>query len=504
MKISDFFKRQETKESRASRLLVMSQGQAVWSNRDYSAFAQEAYIKNVVAYQAINKVSEAVAAIKWTTWRGDTEITENGLLDLLKQPNPSQSGDEYIMAKIGYLLISGNAYEEKVMLGQEPKELYNLRPDRMKIYPSASGFPSSYCYEYNNKKVVWEVDPNTVTSDVYHTKLFNPTNDWYGLSPVEAGAFAVDQHNESMKWMQSLLQNSARPSGALTTKDESTLSEENFNRLKAQIEDQYSGSNNAGRPMLLEGGIGWQQMGLSPVDVGIIETKYSSARDVCLAFGVPPQLLGIPGDNTYSNYAEARLAFWEDTVIPLIHRVSKDWTKWLGPYFGDLEIKPDLDQVPAIVDKRMTLWQMADQSVDLTINERRILKGYEPIDGGEKLFVGAGQITLSDAAASLEDIIGSETIAGEEATQEAPSENVQAAALNGAQVSSMQAIVQNVADGLLPASSAIELILISFPTTDRSTVERMIGAANSFTPTTDDGTKNIDYKLLAKIAGYND
>lgn len=402
MKLPKLFRRTEAKESATSSIMVMNPGQPVWSPRDYKSFADEGYNKNVVAYQAINRIAEAIGSVRWTAWRGETELTESPLLDLIKNPNPMQSYQEYLMAKVGFLMISGNSYEERVVVGGQPRELYNLRPDRMKIIPASNGIPASYCYEFNSRKIFWDVDPLTLQSDVMHTKLFNPINDWYGMAPIEAGAFAIDQHNESMKWMQSLLQNSARPSGALVTKDGESLSDDNYTRLKAQIQDQYQGSSNAGRPMLLEGGLSWQAMGLSPTDMGIIEAKYSSARDVCLAFGVPPQLLGIPGDNTYSNYAEARLAFWEDTVMPLLDRISAEWNKWLGPFFGDQELRADLDKIPAIADKRMTLWDMADKSTDLTINERRELKGFEPIEGGDVLLVGMGQISLGDAAAPLD------------------------------------------------------------------------------------------------------
>ena len=138
-------------------------------------------------------------------------------------------------------------------------------------------------------------------------------------------------------------------------------------------------------------------MGLSPTDMGIIEAKFSSARDVALAFGVPPQLLGIPGDNTYANYAEARLAFWEDTALPLLDMIVHDWNSWLGSLYG-VTIKPDVDGIPAIAEKRLSMWQMADQSNDLTINERRALKGYGPIEGGDVLFVSASEIPLGMAS----------------------------------------------------------------------------------------------------------
>ena len=397
MGLFDRFRRpQERKESQSSKLLVMNPGQPVWSPRNYESFAREAYGKNVVAYQSINRIADAIASVRMAVYRGEQELTEHPLLTLLRRPNPMQSYGDYMRAKVSFIMLAGNGYEERFLVGSEVKELYQLRPDRMSILPSASGVPAAYIYKVGQNTTRWEVDPRTLNSDVRHLKLFNPLNDWYGMSPVEAGAYALDQNNESMAWMQALLQNSARPSGALTMKDGGTLSDENFNRLKSQIEEQYSGSINAGRPMLLEGGLEWQQMGLSPTDMGIIESKFASARDVALAFGVPPQLLGIPGDNTYANYAEARLAFWEDTALPLLDMIVHDWNAWLGALYG-VTIRPDIDSIPAIAEKRLSMWQMADQSQDLTINERRALKGYGPIDGGDTLFVSSAQIPLSMA-----------------------------------------------------------------------------------------------------------
>lgn len=399
-----FSRRQtESKESQASQLLVVNPGQPVWSPRNYESFAKEAYGKNVVAYQSINRIADAIASVRMAVYRGETELVDHPLLSLFRRPNPMQSYGDYVRAKVSFLMISGNGYEERFMVGSEVKELYQLRPDRMSILPAPNGIPSAYIYKVGQNVTRWEVDPRTLNCNVRHIKLFNPLNDWYGMSPIEAGAYALDQNNESMAWMQALLQNSARPSGALTVKDGGTLSDENFNRLKAQIEEQYSGSNNAGRPMLLEGGLDWQQMGLSPSDMGIIESKFASARDVALAFGVPPQLLGIPGDNTYANYAEARLAFWEDTALPLLDMIVRDWNAWLGSLYG-VEIRPDIDSIPAIAEKRLSMWQMADASNDLTINERRALKGYGPIEGGDVLFVSASEIPLGMAGEPLPEM----------------------------------------------------------------------------------------------------
>lgn len=396
MKFPNPFRREE-KASKTHGLYVVGNAQATWSDRTYRAFADEGYQRNVVAYQAINRIAEAVSSVNWLVFNGKDELTEHPLLSLLARPNPMQSGSEYLINKVGFLMISGNSYEERVLVGGKPKELYTLRPDRMTVRKSANGFPAGYEHKIDNgKPVTWEVDQKTGVSDIWHTKLFNPLDDWLGQSPIQAGAYSVDQHNEAMTWVQALLQNSARPSGALVTQSDKTLVDEEFNRLKKQIEDQYSGARNAGRPMLLEGGLDWKSMGLSPSDMAILETKYSSARDICLAFGVPPQLMGIPGDNTYSNYQEARLAFWEDTVIPLVDRIADDYNHWLSPLFGNVTLKPDYDQIPAIAEKRRVIWEMAEKSTVLTINERRAMMGYDDIEGGDAIMVNMNQSPLED------------------------------------------------------------------------------------------------------------
>lgn len=399
MGILDLFRRApERKESAAARIMVVNPGQPAWTPRNYEAFSREAYGKNVVAYQCINRIADAISSVKLGIYRGETELTDHALASLLARPNPLQSYGDYVRAKVGFILLAGNGYEERVTVGGETRELYQLRPDRMKVVPSSSGVPAAYEYSVNQQKVTFPVDPRTLESDVRHLKMFNPLNDWYGMSPIEAGAYAIDQNTEAMKWMQALLQNSARPSGALTVKDGGTLAPEQFNRLKEQVEEQYQGSSNAGRPMLLEGGLDWVQMGLSPTDMGILETKYASARDIALAFGVPPMLLGIKGDNTFANYAESRLAFWEDTVLPLLDMILTDWNAWLAAPFK-VEIRPDVDSIPAIAEKRLKMWEMANASTDLTVNERRQLKGYGPVDGGDVVLVASSQIPLSDAAA---------------------------------------------------------------------------------------------------------
>ena len=126
---------------------------------------------------------------------------------------------------------------------------------------------------------------------------------------------------------------------------------------------------------MLEGGMDWKPMSLSPAEMDFIEGKHSAARDIALAFGVPPQLLGIPGDATYANYREANAAFWRGTVIPLVRKTTAALTGWLGPRFGAVRIEPDLDTVPALQAERDALWARLDAATFLTDEERRRMAG---------------------------------------------------------------------------------------------------------------------------------
>ena len=214
-------------------------------------------------------------------------------------------------------------------------------------------------------------------------KLFHPVNDHYGLSPIEAAASAIDLHNAAARWNKALLDNSARPSGALVYTSGQHMTADQFARLKEELETSFQGTRNAGRPMLLEGGLDWKAMSLSPRDLDFMEAKHAAAREIALAIGVPPMLLGIPGDNTYANYAEANRAFWRQTILPLVQRTSRALSLWLSPaYGGNLRLVPDLDQVDALSPERDALWARMERSSFLTDAEKRAAVGYGEAEGG--------------------------------------------------------------------------------------------------------------------------
>ena len=230
-------------------------------------------------------------------------------------------------------------------------------------------------------------DASAEVSPICHVRNFHPLDDHYGLSPLQAAAQAVDVHNSASRWSKGLLDNAARPSGAIVWKGEdghSSLSSDQYDRLVGEMEAHHQGARNAGRPMLLEGGLDWKPMGFSPSDMEFQKTKEAAAREIAVAFGVPPMLLGIPGEATYANYAEAHRAFYRLTVLPLATRVSAAMGRWLSTFTGEtLELKPDLDQVPALATERDAQWARVAQADFLSPAEKRQMLGLPPLSDRE-------------------------------------------------------------------------------------------------------------------------
>lgn len=283
-----------------------------------------------------------------------------------------------------------------------------MRPDRMTILSDSMGMITGYVYTVNNKKHMFPVDPVTKECEILHICSFHPLNDWYGMSGLEAAAYAVDQHNAGSEWNYKLLKNSARPCGAFTYKPgemaEGSLSPEQFARLQRQINEGRTGSENAGRPMLLEGGLEWQEMGLSPKDMDWIQGRNISAREIAVIFGVAPMLVGVLGDATFANYFEARLSLWEDTVVPRLVLYRDELNRWLAPLFGDdIWVDFNLDDVPALTEKRQSVWQKLETVTFLTYNEKREAIGYEPVDGGDVILVPAMNIPLGEGGEDTEE-----------------------------------------------------------------------------------------------------
>ncbi len=356
-----------------------------WGGRGYAARVETGYRRNPVAFRCVRLIAECAASVPLRLVRAGAAVAHPVHERLLRRPNPAVSGTAFFDRLYTMLLLAGEAYllrlpEERA---DDPQEFHLLPPERIRREDRGRGpWPARYVLEGEDGRRVFALDPLTGRGAVLHLVEPHPRDPLSPLARAEVAADAVDIHNAAQTWNKALLDNAARPSGAFVVEARdgapASLSEAQFARLKADIEALFQGARNAGRPLLLEGGLKWQPMAFSPADMDFINLKHTAARDIALAFGVPPMLLGIPGDNTYSNYQEANRAFWRLTVLPLLRRVADELTAWLADALpADARLEPDRDEIARRTGERDSFWRELDQLSFLTAAEKRQLAGIE-------------------------------------------------------------------------------------------------------------------------------
>ena len=339
---------------------------------DYGTSVRQGYLANPIAQRAVRIVAESVG-------RAPLSVSDETFASLI---NATSAGQPLIETLAAQLLLHGNGYVQILKDGAgRPIELFALRPERVNVVAGEDGWPSGYEYRVGAGKLTIGLEDENGWPEIIHIKALHPADDHYGAGALSAADQAIAVHNAASQWNRALLENAARPSGALVydSPDGAGLTTDQFERLKAELATAFAGQDNAGRPMLLDGGLKWQSMALSPADMDFAELKSSAARDIALAFGVPPMLLGLPGDNTYANYREANRALWRLTLLPLADKLLSALQEGLEPWFPDAKFAVDLDHVPAPSEDRERLWKQLSEADFLTDAEKRAMLGLEPM-----------------------------------------------------------------------------------------------------------------------------
>lgn len=397
---------------------VTTAGFAQSAMDSYEDQAKDGYRKNVIVYKSVNLIAQNAAAVPFRLFKGSLDgdqIDTHPILDLLEKPSPTRAAGEYFQAIYSYLLLSGNTFQLQVgPKGKPPTELWPMRPDRMRIKAGSGSIPARYEYVVDGiVRLTFEVDPVSGQSEIKHSKLFAPLDDHWGMSPLVAAAIRTDSHNEAAMHNLMIIRHGGSPSGAmvynpkdgdgnsvaLTPIQRQTI----LNDMRAKLE----GAPNAGRIMLLEGEFEWVPLGMSPKDMDWAGMQNMSAKDIALAFDVPSQLVGIEGSLTFANFEQARLALWEEGIIPRMRRMLGDLNEWLVPaYDEDIVLDYDWDQIPALADRKAVVMERVTAGVGayiITRNEAREALGLEPIEGGDVILIPATLIPLGASGEPAEE-----------------------------------------------------------------------------------------------------
>ncbi|MFN3591580.1 MAG: phage portal protein [Thermaurantiacus sp.] len=336
----------------------------------YEAQVREAFGRNAIAQRAVRLVAESAGSAPVTTAEGG-----HPALSLL---------DPMLLETVAtHLLLHGNSWIETGLdLSGRPVALWTLRPERVRPDLDADGWPQAWLYRVGARDIRYPAEGDAQRPGLLHLKTVNPLDDHLGAGCLGAAIEPVAMLNAAARWNRSLISNAARPSGAIVHEGKAgvPLSAEQFDRLRDEIEAGFQGAANAGRPMLLDGGLRWQPLALTPAEMDFGRAREAAAREVALAFGVPPMLLGLPGDATYANYAEANVALWRLTVLPLVTRILARLSAHFARWWPGTRLEVDLDRVPALWGDRERLWRHVSDASFLTVDEKREMLGWGPME----------------------------------------------------------------------------------------------------------------------------
>lgn len=384
-----------------ARVILFGLGRtALWTPADYTALSKAGYENCVTLYACVNYICRAAAGIEWTATVGKKDAPDHPILKLLGRPNDAEGRRAFIFRSFASLLISGNRYILAGRIGQQPPlALWCPRPDLMTIVPGGSRGQIIDHYEYGKMPDPPRIDPSLIL----HSKLFHPTENFYGLSPLSVASHAVDISNMANEWNMRLLQNDMRPPGALST--DGALTDPQYERLKTMMKTEWQGYENAGQPMLLEGGLKWVNFMLTAKEMDWLNTTKVTKRDICTVYNLDPCLVGDSEYATYSNKVEARKGAYEDVIIPFMDEFCDDLNAWLSPMFGQgVVLAINKDKIPALQESREKQYTYLQGTWWLRVDELRKLTGQDPVGGkeGETIFVPLGKIPLEDALAGSE------------------------------------------------------------------------------------------------------
>jgi len=364
-------------------------------------------------FAAVDLISSEVASIKPVLINiNDPDagfIYKHPILDLLKFPNADSTYEEFMYRKAAFFILTGNNFDNATgIVTSPPLELFSLNPERTTITPnSVDRFPEDIIYSYttsiifkrNEIKNRFRFYNNSKTSEVWQVKTFNPsihTNSLYGLSYLNSVYYEIEQYLKTSMHNLAMLNHGGRPTGALIS--DSRLTEDQLQKLKAELNRYHEGAANAGRMFILEGeNIKFQEMGASNRDMDFREMKNQVTHMIYNVLRIPLPLVS-QERMIMRNLEQARLNLYDNTILPLVRRFFSEFTNFLLPRYPggeNFKITYDDSEITALEPRRNEELQKLQSLGVLTINELRSLITYEPLEGGDDIYAPATNIPIA-------------------------------------------------------------------------------------------------------------
>lgn len=305
--------------------------------KNYRNFAREGYAGNDTLFKVVNFCLINGAAIPPVLYKDQHTLTKgnriekHALLDLLKRPNPEESGIFYRKSILGYFLISGNSFQYAIRTSKSgpPGELWTLPPDRVRPIPDQNR--GIIGYEYAD----WPKEKNPIPAQqIGHLRTWNPDNPFFGMSPIEVISVLIDTQKDGRIWNLSLLQNFLKPPGAWTTT--ALLAPNDRAKLEARVNEKMAGARNAGKTPVLDGSLEFKSSAVQPSEMDWLESMKYNAGSIANVYNMPPELIGDTSASTFNNKEMAEIFAYTEYIFPTLDDLYDLWNMWLVPMYPDL------------------------------------------------------------------------------------------------------------------------------------------------------------------------
>lgn len=390
MAIRDWFARKAAVQTVNTLTATEFSARPLPPNSDFSALAEDGFRRNVIIYSCISSIALScceppIVATDLVDGQRQPLDQEHPLSVLLARPNVEQDWAAFLTGLVVTRYIAGEVFVQKLRTrGGAVGALWLLRPDRISIITDSRGMIVEYVYKVNGREV-----GRVPAEDMVHFRNFDPLDDYRGLSEIAVGARCGDLDNSATDFVRSLFQNGGIPRGFLKHKQR-IESRDELQRIQTQFDSTFQGPRGWNRTKVLDGDWSWERGGLDPREADMSSIFGATEARICAVFGVPPIIAGTSiglDASTYSNYAQARRAFWEDTLIPLLRRLESALTFHVAAEFSpQYQVAFDLRNVRALQDdaaakqaQAVAAWQAGL----CTRNEARLQMGLPRLVDGD-------------------------------------------------------------------------------------------------------------------------
>lgn len=365
-----------------SQIVAMYGNTAKYSTANYPTMAKEGYKENFLIFRCLNIIIDACSQAEWGVWQYDSEgkyvkIDGHPIEKLLNKPNPQMNKEKFIEMMIAYYYIGGEIALQKIKSTSGIGRLFIYRPDKITLDLTGESDEPYKNIKYNNSI-------NIKAEEFGLFKTFDPMDELNGmgrgmslLAPI---AKSGDMLNAAYDWNIAMLQNGGNPSGAFVT--DQIMGDDEYQRTKTALQNEHGGAKKVGKMLLLEGGLKYQKTGENPKDMDWSNGKESAVIDICTGMGVDPILAGYNQFSSYNNMKEAKKGLFTSKAIPLMNNISGFLTEFLE--LGENEyIEASFDHVAVLRENETERMKRINEDTTSSINEKRVMKGQEPIDGGD-------------------------------------------------------------------------------------------------------------------------